>query len=283
MAVTPCNSSAVPPGARGYLGCNARPERIVNTLNGDLSSLFNVDIGKPVAAFDGDGGGSATAFAGAAGIDPGQVIPGPDMVAFRRLAGPAVRVAAPVSGDGGIVVEDWSYSGPGADDFALVGDCQESMLFRVTGVVRSAGYATLLRESGTSPHDNSAAKALSAAGRVYGPAGDTGAAMVGRVLTETYFIAPGLGTDSAGQPSRSLWRRMSPGAAAELVEGIHDLEISFAVDTGPEDGVAEINRHVGFDDVPAGGVIRAVQVQVSAGEPPNLRTFGQTFSLRNAG
>lgn len=266
----------------GYLGCNARPERIVNTLNGDLSALFEVDLETPVQAFDADGGGSAAAFAGAAGIDADQVTPGTDIVVLRRLAGPAYRVAAPVAGSDNVVVKDREPFDLEADDFVLIGDCQQSSLFRISGVIRGAGNATLLRDGGAGAYDNAPGKALSAPGKIYGSAEDAGAATVARVLTETYFIAEGRGVESRGEPSRSLWRRAGTSPSAELVEGIHDLRVSFAVDTEPQGGVADVNRHVGFNEMPPGDIIRAMHVQVTAGEPPNQRAFGQTFSLRNA-
>ena len=265
----------------GYLGCNAHPQRIINTLNGDLSTLFELDIRQAVAAFDDDGGGSITAFARAAGIDAKRVIPGTDIVALRRVQTPIHRVVATVTPGGDPVVEDRGSFDLDADDFALIGDCEQSSLFRITGVMAGAGHATLLRQAGVGAYSNSPVKSLSRPGKAYGPAGNAGGATVGRVVTDTYFVAQGRGIDSRGERSPSLWRRSGTAAPAELVEGIHDLQVSFGVDTGPLDGVVGINHRVGFNDIPSGGTIRAIYVRVTAGEPPNLRAFGQTFSLRN--
>lgn len=266
----------------GYLGCNAHPERLVNTLNGDLDALFELDIRQAVAAFDDDGDGTVAAFASAAGIDADRVLPGTDLLSLRRLQTPLYRVAATVAPNGDPIVEDRGSFDLEADDFALIGDCEQSSLFRITGVVPGAGRVTLLRQPDAGPYANASAKSLSAPGKLYGPAGGAGAATVGRVVTETYFIAEGRGFDSQGEPIRSLWRRSGTGDAAELVEGIRDLQVAFGVDTQPGDGITGVNRHVGFDDVPTGATIRAVYVRVTAGEPPNLRTFSQTFNLRNA-
>ena len=267
----------------GFLGCNGSRGRIVNTLNGDLDALFELNVTRAVEAFDNDGGGSATAFAAAAGIDHDRIVPGTDMVAFRRVEAPLHRVSAPVDPDGNPVVEDRKTFDLEADDFLLIGDCEQSSLFRLTGVIRGAGRLTLLRGRGAGVFENSPAKPLSEAGKVYGPAGEGGGATVGRVVTETYFIARGRGVDHRGERSRSLWRRAGTAMPAELVEGIHDLQVSFAVDTRPGDGVAATSRHVGIDEMPAGGIIRAIHVRIAAGDPANLRAFGQTFGLRNAG
>ena len=265
----------------GFLGCDSRSGRIVNTLNGDLGALFELNITRAVEAFDDDGGGSAAAYAGAAGIDPGRIVPGTDIVTFRRLEGPFSRVLAPV--DANPVVEVGDSFDLEADDFLLIGDCEQSSLFRLTGVIHGSGSAVLLREPGAGSRENSTVTTLSYGGKVYGPGGAAGGAMVGRVMTETYFIGPGRGAGRRGEPMRSLWRRAGMAASAELVEGVHDLQVSFGVDTRPADGVASVGRYLGYDDIPAGGAVLAVQVRVAAGDASGLRAFGQTFSLRNAG
>lgn len=265
----------------GYLGCNARPERFVNTLNGALAGLFELNLGRALDAFDSGAGASLEAFAHAAGIDPGQVVAGTDIVAFRRVEAPLHRVVAPVESGDSPVVEVGREFNLEADDFVLVGDCEQTSLFRITQVIPGAGQATLRHDTGAGAYENSAAKTLTGAGKQYGPAGRAGAATVGRVLTETYFIAPGRGVNRRGERSRSLWRRAGTGTPAELVEGILDLQVSFGVDTQPADGIDRGSRHVRPRDVPPGGVIRAVHVLVTAGEPEAPRVFGQTFGLRN--
>ncbi|MCY4564936.1 MAG: PilW family protein, partial [Gammaproteobacteria bacterium] len=250
-------------------------------LNGDLGALFELNVTRAVEAFDDAGGGSAAAYAGAAGIDPGRIVPGTDIVTFRRLEGPSFRVLAPV--DGHPVVEEGDSFDLQAGDFLLIGDCEQSSLFRLTGVIHGGGSAVLLREPGAGSHENSPVSTLSDGGKVYGPVGAAGGARVRRVMTETYFIAPGRGADRRGELTNSLWRRAGMAASAELVEGVHDLQVSFGVDARPADGVASVGRYQGFDDIPAGGAVLAVQVRVAAGDASGLRAFGQTFSLRNAG
>ena len=173
----------------GFLGCDSRSPRIVNTLNGDLGALFELNITRAVEAFDDDGGGSAAAYAGAAGIDPGRIAPGTDIVTFRRLEGPFSRVLAPV--DANPVVEEGDSFELEADDFLLIGDCEQSSLFRLTGVIHGGGSAVLLRETGSGSHENSAIRALTDGGRVYGPGGAAGGARVGRVMTENLLHWPG--------------------------------------------------------------------------------------------
>ncbi len=263
----------------GFLGCNGRQGNIVNALDSDPQARFEADASRPVDAFDGHDGGSAAAHAIAAGIDPDRIVPGTDIVTFRRLQSPLYRVLEPVEADGNPVVERGAGFDLQADDYVLIGDCEQASVFRIAGVLDSGGKVTLLREPGADIQEDSSANLLSAAGKAYGL---THGATVGRVLTETYFIARGRGVDRRGEPTRSLWRRDGGGTVAELVEGVHDLQVSFGVDTRPADGVVGIDRRVGFDGIPDGGIVAAVYVRVVAGEPPDLRAFGGTFNLRNA-
>ena len=264
----------------GYLGCDSGSGGVVSTLNGNLDALFELNVARAVEAFDDDGGGSPAAYAGRAGIDPGRLVPDTDMVTFRRLEGPLLRVTAPV--DAAPVVEGRAGFALAAGDFLLIADCERSSLFRLTGVIHGDERVTLLRETGAGAYENAPDRSLSGADEVYAPNGATGGAIVGRVRTETFFIARGGGTDRRGEPSRSLWRRVGTAASAELVEGVHDLQVSFGLDR-PGDGVAAVARYVGFHDIPAGGVVLAVQVRVVVGDSSGLRAVGQTFSLRNAG
>ena len=245
--------------------------------------LFQLDIRRAVDAFDDDSGEPASAYAALAGIDANKVVPGTDIVTFRRIETPLHRVVAPVDPDGNPIVERRGAHALEPDDFAVITDCEQLSLFRITGVVPGASHLILLRDVGAGARENSPGKPLSEPGKVYGPAGDAGAAAVGRVVSETYYIADGRGVGREGESIRSLWRRTGTKAPAELVEGVRDVQVSFAVDTRAEDGVAAANRHAGFHEIPGGGIIRAIHVRVAVGRPPDLRSAGQTFSVRNAG
>lgn len=294
----------------GYLGCGAELENVRNGLNGDWEQLFELNIRRPVQAFDyvGDGLGTAiddwapslaslprrrgqgpsrNAFAGNTGIDLDALAPGTDLVAFRQLEAPGHRLAAPAA-NGDPVVEDRGAMDLQADDFALISDCQQAALFRVTGVVPAAGRATLLRQAGTGPYHNSPVQALSPRGRPYGGDGLPGGALVGRVRTDIYFIARGVGGAVQGQTPLSLWRRSGVAAPVELVEGVRDLQILLGVDANPNDGFAGPSRYVSAGQLSPEDAVRTVRVQVGAGGPAGLgqlptRFFAQTIALRNLG
>ncbi len=266
--------------AAGYLGCNGRPRRILNTLNGAIDGLFALDINRHIEAFD-NAGGSVVAFAERAGIAAARIVPGTDMVAFRRLEGPLLRVARPVRPYGNPVVQKHGGFALKTDDFALLGNCEQVSLFRITGLVDGGNSFTLLRDQGSGALENSATKPLSDAAAEYAPVSVHGAATVGRVVTEVYFIAPGLSVDGRGNRVNSLWRRSGTAAPAELVEGINDLQLTYGVDTRPDDGVATVNRLLAYHAIPSGAMIRSLQVRVLAQDRTGPRSFSQTFYLRN--
>ena len=295
----------------GYLGCGAALENVRNGLNGDWEQLFELNIRRPVQAFDyvGDGLGTAiddwapslaslpwrrgqgpsrNAFARNTGIDLDALAPGTDLVAFRQLEAPGHRLAAPAPPNGNPVVEDRGAMDLQADDFALISDCQQAALFRVTGLVPAAGRTTLLRQAGTGPYHNSPVQALSAWGSPYGGDGLPGGALVGRVRTEIYFIARSAGGAVLGQTPLSLWRRSGVGASVELVEGVRDLQILLGVDADPNDPFTGPSRYVSAGQLAPGDAVRTVRVQVGAGGPGGpgrlpTRFFAQTIALRNLG
>ena len=267
----------------GYLGCAGRRGRILNTLNGEIDSLFALNITRSVDAFDSSGGGSVADFAKRAGINSANILPGTDLIAFRRVAGPLLRVASPVGAHGNPVVEKRDASILKANDFALIGNCAQVSLFRITGLVNGADHVTLLRDHGEDALENSATKPLYDLGDGYGPASESGAAQVGPVVTEVYFIARGISGGGRGNPIHSLWRRSGLTAPAELVEGINDLQLTFGVDTLPHDGEASVNRVVGYNAIASDAIVRTVHVRVVVDDPVRPRSFSQTFNLRNAG
>ena len=292
--------------AAGYLGCAAGLRNLRNALNGGWDQLFELDVRQPVQAFDyvGDGAGTAlddwapslaslprrrgtgatlNAFARNTGIDLDALAPGADLLAFRQVEAPGYRLMAPAPPNGNPVVEDRDGMDLEEDDFAVISDCEQAALFRVTGVVPAAGRVTLLRDAGTGVYDNSPAQTLSPLGRPYGASGLPGGALVGRVRTEIYFIADGTGP---GAEPRSLWRRSGVSAPVELVEGVQDLQILLGLDADPNDGFSAPGRYLPASRLSPDDAVRAIRVQVRAGAPagpgrPLTRSFAQTIALRN--
>lgn len=282
--------------AAGYWGCNSRGVRPDNGLNGRWADLFEFDVTRPVQGFDyqGDGesvdlsawspslaelprqtsGGVLNALAAGSGIPVDRLAPGADLLVFRRLESPTLALAARVSPGDDPVVQEVDGAELDAGDVALIGDCRQAALFRITGVVANGPRLRLLRAPGSGLYDN--AGGLSSAGAPYGGEVGPQGAMVGRVTTEIYFIAAG-----AAPGVESLWRRSGVAAPVELVEGIADLQVLLGVDLDAEDGLEGVNRYLPFHELQESHSIRSIALRVTARRGQETREFAQVVALRN--
>lgn len=283
--------------AAGYWGCNGRTVRPHNGLNGRWDELFEFDLTRSVQGFDyqGDGqsiemnawsppllalprqtsGGTQNALVAGTGIRVDRLLPGADVVVFRRLQTPTFPVAARVAPGADPLVLDVVGTDLEAGDVALISDCRQAAMFRITGVVPNGSRLRLLRAPGTGLYDNIAGGPASA-GAAYGGEDGPQGAMVGRVMTEIYFIAAG-----AAPGVSSLWRRSGAAAPVELVEGVTDLQALLGVDLDAEDGLDGANRYLRFSDLPAGSGVRSVALTVTARRGDESREFAQVVALRN--
>ena len=302
----------------GYFGCDPDNDKIYNTLNGPWANLFEMDLTSPIQAFNYTGDGVSTdlndwtpalnvlpRMTGASssintvedgtGIDISELVPNTDILVFRRVEIPGAPVSEITqSGADPITVINEGDIDFEADDFAVISNCEQAALFRITAVAdgapASSGEATLVlnRASGVGIYENAAGVSLSDQGIPYGNAIDSQASTVGRVITDIYYVANGAGENNFGQAPRSLWRRSGTGAPQELIEGVWDLQVSFGIDTTPNENNRSANRYVDFNSVAANDVVRALRLEVTTstidvlvGDEPTRRTFVQTISLRN--
>jgi type IV pilus assembly protein PilW len=304
--------------ATGYYGCDPDNDKIYNTLNGTWVNLFEMDLTSPIQAFDytGDGtgtdtgdwtpsiavlprmtgvGSSINTVVDGTGINLDDLVPNTDILVFRRVEVPGAPIADITQAVANpITVIDEGDIDFAVDDFAVISNCEQAALFRITGVAAGApaasGEATLVlnRDSGAGIYENAAGVNLSDLGIPYGNAVDSQAATVGRVITDIYYIADGTGQNNFGQAPRSLWRRSGTNAPQELIEGVWDLQVRFGIDTTPNDNNRSANRYVDFNSVAANDVVRALRLEITTstidvvvGDEPTRRTFVQTISLRN--
>jgi len=290
----------------GYLGCGGR-DRLVNALNGPWRRIVEFDVSRGVEGFDGRGtgwapeigvlptvGGSALAFAGNR-IDPTELRRGSDVVVFRRLEAPGRPLARslptildPVTrkGEDPLVTVDDEFAFQ-ADDFVVVGDCRQSALFRVGRIDAVGRVATLTRPPQSGPFGNRAEQSLSRDDQPFGGGAGPEGAGVGRVVSEVYFVGRGVGINNRDETVWSLWRKTGADRAAELVQGVDDLQILFGVDFTPGDGVDAPNRYVppgqaGANPVRAIHFVATVSsVDAVADEGVLRRSFPWTVALRN--
>lgn len=287
--------------AAGEFGCNGRAVRLMSVLNGGWDDLFEFNLRRPVQGFDyrGDGastalddwtpslaslprqisGGTVNALAKGTGIRLERLAPGSDIIVFRRLKQPAFALAAGLAPDGDPIIRDTADGRLRAGDVALVSNCEQAAMFRITGVVPAGpGQSVLEWAAGSGLYGNDGSRNLSESGQRYGGATQGEGAQVAQVLTEIYFVGHGAGSREAG-----LWRRSGASRPAELVAGIVDLQVWAGVDDARHDGFDGPNRYLPFGALGDDALIRSISVAVTATREEATRRFVQTLSLRNAG
>lgn len=283
----------------GYRGCGAAGN-LANGLNGAWRQIVELDLTTTIEAFDATGGGwqpslaalpvrsgGAPAFRSSRRINAARLHPDGDVVVFRR-ADLGVALLAAVRRDTDPIVLAGDADAFRADSFALLSTCGQAALLRVSSVARSAGGTTLARQPASGPFGNRSGPALLAGGVPYGGGTAPEGAAVGLVVTEMYFVARSAADNNRGRAARSLWRKTSTSAPAELVQGIDDLQLLFGIDTTPNDDSPAPNRYVRADAIGANRV-RAVHVSVTASsvdavtavDQPLAETFSRTVALRN--
>ncbi len=110
------------------------------------------------------------------------------------------------------------------DHLAVIHDCEKATVFRVTSVNTVAGQMTIGHATGTDAVDNSFDNlALK-------NSFDTDASVTA-IVSNTFFIAPGVGESLQGDSPLSLWWKSGLAAPMELVEGVEDLQFLYGVTT----------------------------------------------------
>lgn len=295
--------------AAGYYGCDPDNDKIYKTLNGNWNQLFEFNITVPIEGFEGinagnalgdwspslgplprntGSGNSVNTFVNGNGIDVSRLKPESDVLVVRHAEVPGERIARIVQPTGDPQIEDDGDVDIQANDFVLLSNCEQAVLFRVTGMNAVAGGFDVERAPAGGTFANAAVATLSNAGIPYGAATDAQGSSLGKVSSEIYYVAQGLGTNNRNQTVWSLWRKTGADAPVELIDGIEDLQVQFGIDTTPNDGLAAANRYVGAGNVGVNAV-RAVRLSVRANSVDTIdaggqlvrRTFSQTVALRN--
>jgi type IV pilus assembly protein PilW len=288
----------------GYYGCGPEWANIANLLNSSNNDLiYPVDIWRPIQAFHGATGIPPLAL-------PEDSIPsrpgfrsevagvGADFFSVRHLSGRTARLAEVVQPDSDPVVATAADGSVpfSAGDIVLLSDCDQAAMFHLTGISVAGNEATLLRGSGVDPMQNESADAsLSqpSAGTVRSYGRD---AVVGRVVTTSFFVGPSTFENEAGNTVNSLWMRQGS-QLSELVLGVDDLRVLFGVNLNASAGDdLRVEQYMTYQDMENNNIdfrrIVAVRITVTVNsveavtddpdDPMLRRTFSETVFLRNA-
>jgi type IV pilus assembly protein PilW len=304
----------------GFMGCAPERVNMVRGLRGvglidNWQILFDYDMTRFIEGVEGDGGfdpglavlpttsamnvdsANVDTVKANSGIDPAVVEADTDVLVVRQVEGGArlLQTLQPLGNP--VVRAPGGDPGFGVNDVVMVSDCEQGAVFRVTGMNVAGNQATLLHATGNtgdffengeqieSP-TGQIDYTLSYLGRSYGEE-----AVIGEVVSTTFFVADSIGTNNAGDTPLSLWRRTGAAQPVELIQGIEDLDVLYGIDTTPNDGVSDVNQYVTFPNVPDVDQIVAVRVSVTAnsidvvanqGDGVLRQTFTQTILVRNA-
>ena len=258
----------------GYFGCGHGGE-LADGLGGDWRTDPLWDISSPVTGADDVTDASQVA---GWGLGNRRIKPGSDVVVFRRIDGLGHDLAQPFDASRDLVIASTFRAKSG--ERAVLSGCGRLGVLAVDGIARSSGLVTLADKVDV----DALAPPLVGYGALPGPA----ATVVAPVLTEVYFVAESRFVNNRGAESWSLWRRT--GRADEVVSGIDDLQVLYAIDASLHDADPTPQRYVPAGDIGAAAV-RAVRIVVTASsvdavtdaDEPLSRTVSQTVALRNHG
>jgi type IV pilus assembly protein PilW len=289
----------------GYLGCTREPDALVRGLLANWDLLPEVDITHPVYGYPSadvsalvprsSAGVDTNVFYRDAGIDTDTLAPGTDVVVFRALRAPGMRLAEILQPNGTPLVHaPTEGSTIAANDVIGITNCEQGVVARVTAVIPTGAMVRLELAAGpvvangaapTAARYRNAFDSLSAVGKAYGL--DT---VVAQVESTYFFIAPGLGRANTGAAPLSLWQKVGFAEPVELVQGIEDLEARFGIDR-VADGVPGAVRYVSTDELAPADADRIVSVRVTLtansvdgvdGGEQLRRAFTRTIQIRNA-
>ena len=226
----------------GYNGCATRGGSvpITNTLN-DSGDYF-WDFATGIQGFD----ATASAAIWAPAIDAAITTPlsGSDVLTIRTMNEPVIRVTSHPGGTppGSAAIQVNTQNQLARFDIVMVTDCLTSAIFQIT----SANPNT----SGSITHNTGVGipgNATQALGKDY-----TGAEIV-KLTTKSFYIR----NNADGEPS--LYQRISNNAAAEMVEGVENMQILYGVDTGVDGAV---DQYVSADSVANWDSVVSVRVSL---------------------
>ncbi len=292
----------------GYLGCAPEPQNIVRGLRGDWANVPEFNITRMVEGHDGNPGGSfspslnslpggvaGNTINGANGIATGNVADGTDVLVLRSLRNPRRLAATLQPGGSPVVAAPGGVTDLTTSDVAFVGDCEQGALFRVTNVAINGSEATLGATSAANGgnFENRAQVdsptglvpfTLSVLNRAYGRE-----ALLGTIETSVFFIAPSASANNRGTTPMALWQKQGDLPPMELVAGVNDMQILYGIDT-TNDGQANVNRYLDFDQVPNVEQIVALRITLAVDSVDVVpttnaalqRTYTKTLLLRNS-
>ena len=251
----------------GYKGCYSTTNSVYSTVTvANIPYEFNIIRG--MQGYDGQMAGGwipdptaefGTPFISGNQIDLSKIVTGTDILTIRSASQDQADLVSdmPTSTEPIYVKVPSSGLGFALNDLAIIHDCEESTIFRVTGITMdspAAGDATI-------GHDTSDVDATRNTFLKLGQENTYSKdAAVSAIMTTTFFIAPGSGVNNVGDTPLALWRKYGTAAPVELVEGVEDLQLLYGLDS---DGDGTPDTYVKANLVPSADFSKVVSLRIS--------------------
>lgn len=244
----------------GLSACEGLTPSLRSTLRGGTPTAppapYNLAAG--VGGHDGEEGGFSPSLQNSGlGLDASALAPATDVLVTRTLQAPGLRLVSAMPEASAVLFTelpaDLEIYAPGA--LLVLSDCRRATLFQMQdGEMTVNGYRLTRSEEGDLAPGNFTTDLY-----FDGSPFEAGA-LVHAAAVRRFFIAPGAGENKRGARPLALFQK-GAGAAEELVEGVEDLQLRFAVDEN-EDGVPE--RYLTAGAVADFTTVRAVELSVLA-------------------
>lgn len=260
----------------GFMGCISRNKlmNVTSTLNDTASALFDFDNG--IQAYSAAPAG--VSFAGGAPHKAETPI-----LVLRGANRSGVSVVK-TNNAANLFVSNYGATGPDCwsglcnDDILIVTDCSKSRIFQATNVQEVGGGAEInIAHSNASATPGNKISSWGAQGKKSNPEErfDPGAEII-KLQSVVFYIGE---SPTTGRPG--LWQKIGPQPPFELLEGVEDMYLEFAVDNN-EDGIVADADFVELGDVGDWKRVVAVRVQLLVqSTDDNVVQEKQTYTFAN--
>lgn len=280
----------------GYRGCSNRTS-VLNVVDGPNNLVDQFDMDDAIIGHTGQAGGWTPALNSLPDdIDVASFAPGTDVLVMRTVLDEGISFLAttPANSAQSFVslpegcADGGTCDGFGPGDVVMASDCVQTAIFVLTGT-GSQGQPNATPPRMLVNH-NTGAGGPDGLSNSVNPIEQLGArfnedASMFRIGSEVFFIAPGAGTNNAGDPILALWRKRGRQAPVELVEGIQGLRLLYGEDTS---GDRVPNRYRSIHQVGNRDNIVTIRVTISATSVDAVadgdvlqRDFTKTVAIRN--
>ena len=233
-----------------YLGCAQKSDDAAayrNVLNTPNSFLWDVTTG-------------IEGFEVGETVDPAVVdasaLADSDVLSIKTVRGAGLTLTKSMSSstDADLEVTESGYHVPKTGDVVLISDCMSTTVFQVTG------YSGGIVKHATTGTPGNATADLGRRFRI--------GAKIYPIETVTYYLR-----DSGSGSGAALWRRVDDGNPEELVEGIENMQITYAVD---DDNQAGTDQYVTADAVDDWDDVVAIRVAMLMRTPDEVNNQADT-------